>query len=454
MPARMYVIDSTSGLWVRATGSGETITPPNPGMIHPGVMYSEAQLATLAADVTAVGTNNRKTAWATLLGRTAAVGTNTGVAYSSTSWTPHPVPVVKRWQTTAYGSNVGDLDLITDGVAALIHALIWRATGVRASASKACAILNAWSSTITGIQNGWPESATVSADGKLVAGWTASLFAQAGEIMSYSGWSAGEGETALDVTNLKRVLTDIWLPILIPAEVIGQHNWYASVIAGAMNVAAFTDDKSAFDDACAWWRQVIRTVIWLPGDTNQIAAMASSTPPATGLPEVPDGSRYNVPTVTRSSILSYWQSPTSWPSGLSGELGRDFHHNSMIFALMGYAAETAYIQGVDLWSEEKTRIQTGMELFSDVLHDIYVDSQVPPSTWPFAKTATTGSYTTSAQRATGELVYMALHDRLGLSMPNTLAMLTDYQRTHTTYLIDTGPGLVGEVVMYRDNPGE
>ena len=450
MPARMFIVDPATGLWTRATGSGETITPPNPGLIHPGVMYSEAQLAQLATDVQDPGTNDRKSTYATLLTRTASIGANTGVAYSSTGWTPHPVPVVKRYQATSY-TDVGDLDLIADGVAAVVHALIWRATGTRANASKACAILNAWSSTITGIQWGWPESATVSADGKLLAGWTAALFAQAGEIMSYSGWTAGVGETALDVDNLKRVLQDIWLPILIPAEVIGQHNWYASVINGLMQAAVFLDDKTTYAAAKAYWRQVIKSVMWMPGDTNQIPAMAASTPPASGLPIVPDGSRYNVSSVTRASILSYWQNPTSWPDGLSGELGRDFHHNAMIFALMGYAAETAYLQGDDLWSEEQARIVTATELFADVLRDIYV-SGGSPSTWPFSKVPTDGSYTTSTQRTTFELLYMAYATRRGVSMPNTAALLSGYVRP-STYLIDTGPGIIAEGLMYRDNPG-
>lgn len=450
MPGTLYV-PGPAGRWVAADGSGATFVVPNPTFTHPGVMYSEAQLATMAADVGATGSNTRKTSWATLLSRTASVGTNTGVAYSSLSWTPHPVPVVKRYQSGSF-TDVGDLDLITDGVAALVHALIWRATGTRANGSKACTILNAWSSTVTAILNGYPESATVAADGKLLAGWTASLLAQAGEIMAYSGWTAGAGETALDDVNLRRVLTDIWQPILTPVEPIGQHNWYGAVINGAMQTAVFCEDRNAFDQACTWWRQVIRTVFWMPGDTNQILAMAASTPPATGLPEVPDGSRYNVPTVTRASILAYWQNPTSWPDGLSGELGRDFHHNAMIFALFAYAAETAYHQNVDLWAEAETRIATATELFAGVLRDIYVSGMSTPTVWPFSKTATTNSFTTSTQRSTFELIYMALHDRRGVSMPNTLAMLTGYQRP-STYLIDTGPGIVGEAIMFRDNPG-
>jgi hypothetical protein len=450
MPATIWSV--VDGLWTRSDGSGQTTTSPA-AMVHPGVMYSEAQLQRMASDVNATGSNARKTVYGTLLTRTASGGTNAGTAYSSLSWTPHPVSVVKRYQSSSY-TSVGDSDLVTDLVSALTHAMIWRLTGARASASKACQILNAWSSTITGIANGWPESANVAADGKLLAGWTASTAARVGEVLCYSGWSAGVGELDLNVANLKRVLRDIWQPILTPVEPIGQHNWHASVIDGAMQIAVFLDDANAFAAACDWWREIVQTVIWMPGDVNNIPAMAASTPPSSGLPRVPSGSRYNTTSVTRASILSYWQSPTSWPTGLSGELGRDFHHNAMIFALLGNAAETAYHQGVDLWSEHQARLVAGAEWFAGILRDVYVAGKIPPTTWPYAKTATSGSYTTASQRATWETLYMALAGRLGASMPNTAALLTDYVRT-STYIVDVGPGSIWcEGLTYRDNPGE
>lgn len=447
------MVNPLTGRWKRGNGTGTEIIVPIPDMNHPGVMYSQSQLDKMAVDVNAAGSNARKTSYNTLLTRTAPNGTNTGVAYSSLSWTPHPVSVVKRYQSGSY-ADVGDLDLITDGVAALTHAMIWRLTGSRPNASKACSIVKAWTDVITGIANGWPESSTVAADGKLLAGWTASVFARVGEIMTYSGWTAGGGETALDSVNLKRVLHDIWQPILTPVEPIGQHNWYAAVLDGAMQVAVYLDDKNAFASVCDWWRQIIRTVFWMPGDTNQIPAMAASTPPASGLPEVPTFSRYNVSTTTRSAILAYWQNPTSWPSGLSGELGRDFHHNAMIFAMMGNAAETAYHQGVDLWAEAQTRIVTAAEFFTDILHQIYVAGDTTPTGWPFAKTATTGSFTTADQRATFENIYMNYAVRKGVSMPNTLALLTDYIRP-STFIVSVGGGNIWcEGMTFRDNAGE
>ena len=435
---------------VRRLSRAAAITPRV--LTHPAVMYNTTQLNVMAADITASGSNSRKTNYNTLLTRTAASGANSGTAFSSLSWTPAPVPVVKRYQSGSY-TDVGDADLIADGIAALTHAFVWRLTGNRASASKSSAILNAWSSTITGIANGYPESSTVAADGKLLAGWTASTLARAGEIMAHSDWTAGGGETAFNAAQFKNRLQTIWQPILTPTEPIGQHNWFGAVIDGAMQTAVFLDDHEAFDNACAWWRDVVPTVFWMPGDTNSQPQLAASTPPSSGLPRVPAGSRYNVPTSTRSQLLSYWQNPLSWPAGLSGELGRDFHHNAMIFATVANAAETAWHQGVDLYGEEQTRIVTATELFAGFLNEIYVNGNTSPAGWPFAKSATSGSYTTSTQRATFELLYMHYHDRKGVAMPNTASLLVNYTRP-STFDIDTGPGMVFcEEMTFRGNAG-
>ena len=240
MPAELWVVDTVSGNWMRASNSGQTVIEPSPGMVHPGVMYSESQLSAMAVDVNSATSNPRKSTYATMLTRSPSGGTNAGLAFSSLTWTPHPVPIVKRYQSTAF-TDVGDSDLVGDSVAALTHAMIWRLTGNRANASKAAEILNAWSSTITHIAWGWPESATVAADGKLLAGWTASPLCRAAEILTYSGYTAGVGETALNLPAMKAMIRDIWVPILLPYEVIGQHNWYCAVIDGAMQAAVLLE---------------------------------------------------------------------------------------------------------------------------------------------------------------------------------------------------------------------
>ncbi len=421
----------------RTRGTGQ---PQEPVFVHPGVMYTDTQLSKMAQEVATPG--NRKNKYDTMLTRTANMGTNSGMAYSSLSWTPHPIASVGRGSSGS--PDQGASDLMTDSMAALVHALIWRLKGTRANASKACEIMNAWSGTINQILF---DTSTWS-DGKLLAGWTGTLFARSGEIMAYSSWTAGNGETAFNQTALQAKLKTIWVPLINTNWSGGGANWLASFVESMIQIGVFCDDRDVFNQGLSMWRGNVPGAFWMPGDTNRWSQLSSSTPPSSGLPISPPNTMYDRSSTSASSLRSYWRNPIAWPAGLEGEIGRDFHHAAMGYAATFNAAETAWHQGVDLYGEEQNRLVTSCELFSKYIYDTIVGGVNPPPNWPFASNPT--FYNTATQRTTWELAYMHYAVRRGVSMPNTLALLNGYTRANT-FDIDTF--ICCEELTFRDNAG-
>src|SRR5207247_7820930 len=60
-------------------------------------------------------------------------------------------------------------------------------------------------------------------------------------------------------------------------------------------------------------------------------------------------------------LIQYWYGEKTFVAGVAQETCRDFGHTAMGFNAAFHAAATARIQGVDLWSEQKTRLAAGLE---------------------------------------------------------------------------------------------
>jgi hypothetical protein len=88
---------------------------------------------------------------------------------------------------------------------------------------------------------------------------------------------------------------------------------------------------------------------------------------------------------------------------------------------MLYAAETARIQGVDLYSEQSMRIAAGLEFNAQ-----FLDGMAVPS-WLCG-----GSLNLSTSE-TWEVGYNEYANRLGLSLPHTLSVVTRGRPTGTDH---------------------
>ncbi len=167
-----------------------------------------------------------------------------------------------------------------------------------------------------------------------------------------------------------------------------------------MNIAVFLDDKPTFDKAVDMWRKRTPAYVYLTTDGQ--------------LPVQP-------PKDTRSdsSLRGYWHNPTQFVDGLAQESCRDlpnsgtqgFGHAQYGVAGIISAAETALIQGVDLFAGEQKRLVAMSELHSKYMNgastsglcQTQIEKVAPDPMW--------------------EIVYNEYANIRGQAMPETLKLL-------------------------------
>ena len=376
--ARTHIVADVQGYIVGATmaAAPEQYTPPASasGFVHPGVLVDGSELDEIRAHVAA-----GDQPWAGVVDRmygsassTATAARPTSYRFSSLSYVPAPVRVIQASSSgnqsylDAHGlREIGDVEHIDDARAAYTQALLWNATGNRAHADKAIEIMNAWSSTLTEIKFDQPRrvdnGGIIWVDGKLHAGWGASLFARSAEIIRYTdaGWSNP------DIARFEDMLRDVYLPLTIDGWSNGA-NWMMTLAEGTISIGVFTNDRATFNAGVAMWRDQAPTTIYLPSDGARPLAPVSWMD-------------------TASEIDNYWRNPDRYVTGLQGETLRDLSHMVMGLGAMANTAETAYIQGVDLYGEQATRIVAGFELNAGYVN-AYLDEtnrlgRAPSSTW-------------------------------------------------------------------------
>ncbi len=387
---------------------------------HPGILLGAAQLS-FVKDKIAAGAQP----WTTALGYAKAAkadhGTNTGVAYSSLSWTPRPVAYIGCGSFN--DPDEGCYDSINDGVAAYTQALLWYYTGNTANAQMAIKILNAWSAVL--IDHKFDTS--VYKNGHLVAAWNGEVYTRAAEIMRYT-YTAPAGQPSFDVNQFTAMLKKAFLPHVINGWTGGGANWLLSMADATMDIGIFTDDFATFDNGVADWRAQVPAAIYMAGDQNTLPQLA-------GMPISPPGTMYERSSMTATSFSNYWYNPTRYISGLEGETLRDPNHMAMGMGAMIDGAETARLQGVDLYGAEKNRIVTAMELNTGYVYAAVKGGQNPPPNWVGTQPMGTGN---GAWKITWEIGYNEYANRLGVSMPNTLKLLTELVRPsawRTTYFM-------------------
>ncbi len=411
------------------------------GFVHPGVMYTQAQLNYTKAQLTANAQPHTQ-AYANMLATKAQYSNSAGTNLSSLSYTPHPHATIKR---ASGPEDPDDYDAVDDLAAALCHALIWNYKGTRANAQKSIEIMNAWAHTITEII----FDPSTSPGGKLLAGWTGTLFARAAELIRYTYTPTGN-ETPLDLAAVQDVLANVWWPKVSVGHSGPGFNWYMSFADSMMQIAVFLDDQTKFDRALAYIRQVLPGCIYMVGDNNPYSWAHPAGGTLTysdnsvlscpnGLPLVtksvfsPDTNVYDRTTTNAATYMDTngaWFHPLSLPNGLWGETGRDFTHTGMGFGALGNVFETAWHQGVDLYSEFQTRVTTSIELTTGFIYTTFVNGDTSPTNWPFSKSSDASSYATSTQRATFEILHHHYVTRRGLSLPNLTQYMSNYARAN------------------------
>lgn len=410
---------------------------PATGFAHPGVSVSKTQLDLIKAKVTA-GQEPWKSAYAQLKSQ----------RFASTSYVAHPVDVVKC-------ANGGGRDYIAahperpelaeqgceaqteDADAALTQALIWYISGDTSYAQRAIAIMNAWSGTLTDIWFDQPrteDGTQIYGNGKLQAAWTAETITRAAEIIRY-GYTPASGQETFNVPRFSSMLTNVLLPLTIDNWTGGGGNWLMSTTDATIAIGVFTNDRAVFDNGIGDWRKHVPSTYYLTTDRP-------SQPQLAGSPIPPPGTIYDKSTTTAAQMKDYWEDATRYVNGLGQESCRDLSHYVMGLEGMSSAAETARIQGIDLWAEQQTRIVATLELNAS-----YVNSLVAKNTTPANSVCPKPlDFGGTAYELGWEAAYHHYANLMGVSLPQTRAVVARNRPTKSSLHMTAATLLYGDVL--------
>ena len=290
------------------------------GFAHPGVLVSTGQLEFVRDRLRA-----RAQPW------TAAFDQMRGSSYASLDWSPRARAVVD----CGYFSNPdnGCGDEWRDAVAAYTHSLLWYLTGRAQYARKAVEILNAWSATL---------QAHTNLNAPIQAGWAATHFARAAEIMrhTYPDWPPAEADRTA------AMFRNVFLPLVGSGGAPGTWgNWDLIILDAAVGIAVFLDDRPLFAAAVDLWRARVPAYIYLSSDG----------PYPIGPPGGASGP---------GAMASFWFGQRTYVDGLTQETCRDLGHTAWGLEAMSQVAETAWIQGIDLYAEIQPRLVSALEFHS------------------------------------------------------------------------------------------
>ena len=360
-----------------------TPTPPTGGFRHPGVINTRESLDFIKARI-AAGAQPQ----------TAAFGELMAHPLASLSRNPAPRSVV---ECGAYSNpNNGCTEERDDAAAAYAQALLWYFTGNTARAQKAIQYMDAWSAVITD---------HTEHNARLQTGWAGSNWTKAAEIIRHTG----AGWSTTGISRFRTMLLNVYYPELqngAPGGVNG--NWELTMIDAIAGIGVFCDDRAKFDKAIAMWRARTPSYIYITTDGSR--------------PKNPPGG---------TSSDGFWYNPGSFVEGLGQETCRDLGHLTFGFAPMLYTAETALIQGIDLYTEQSRRIRAGLEYNARIQNGWSGDGIC-------------GGSINRNMSETLELGYNHYVIRKGFSMPHTLQFIQSKRPTNR------GHHIVWETMTHGD----
>jgi hypothetical protein len=327
---------------------------------HPGVLINAGQLDELKKRVS-TGVEPQKSAFESMKSN----------PFAAIDYKPNPVDVVSCGPHS--NPDLGCKDEQGDCDAAYTQALLWVATGNKVYAENAIKIMNAWSYTLKGGHN--------YANGPVQAAWCGSVWPRAAEIIryTYKGWSDA------DIAKFQNMLRTQYLPTIIHGD-CENGNKELSMCEALINIGVFIDDRAVFDLGVKMWRGRTPAYIYLKTD-----GPTPIEPPGCG-----------------AAIWGNKGLVPEFVDGLLQETARDSHHPTMAFSSMCNAAETAYIQGVDLYKEQGTRMMAAIE---------FEAQYVKPNNVPAPANLT------FALNSTWEIAYNHFHNRMGFNLPKMGAAL-------------------------------
>lgn len=306
----------------------------------------------------------------------------------------------------------GCSDITNAAQAVYVQTILWYITGQSKYATKARAIVNNWSAVLQEFTND---------NANFMAAWTAEYMVPSVEILRYT---PGSGWTQDDTDQFNAMLTRAYLPQVDSFWNGGGANRVMSLADAQMSIAVFQDDRAMFNRAVTRWRQQVPSIIYMSSDTNDDYINLKDK----GYPIPPPDWYKTKSTVTTAQMDTYWRGATSYVSGLEGETCRDMDHTTMGFEAMMHAAQTAYLQSIDLYSEQQDRIVTGLEFNTRYMAQQLTTGSVP--SWLCG--GTIANQAVPVYQAGWELAYAHYHDVLGVNLPHTKSFIDTYVRTSSS----------------------
>ena len=357
---------------------------------HPGVLVSQPQLEFVRTQVNA-GAQPWLNAYNQMIGS----------AYASASRAPHARAVVECGSFS--NPNNGCTDERQDAIAAYTNALAWYITKNPSYATKAIALMDAWSAVLTSHTN---------SNAPLQTGWAGSVWPRAAEIIryTYTGWSAAS------IARFSAMLRNVYLPEIINGST-SNGNWELSMMEAAVGISIFLDDHASYDRAVSKFRARVPAYIYLASDG--------------ALPVPPPNSND-----TRAQLISFWQGQSTFSEGLAQETCRDFTHTGYGISATAHIAETARIQGQDLYAEVRERLRQALGFHAKFEVGAVA---VPASLCGGSVNLGLGPIT--------EVGFNALHNRLGVAMTNTQNLTEDQRPAGTNNLF-----VAWETLTHANNP--
>ncbi|WP_402844817.1 alginate lyase family protein [Microbacterium sp. GXS0129] len=294
--------------------------------------------------------------------------------------------------------NVGCTQQQDDARAVYAQSLMYAYTGNATYAERAIAILNSYAAHFRG---------SFGSNGPLMTAWTAEQMIRGAEILRYT-YTPSAGGPTFDVAQFSAMLRTTIIPTLRGPGYAGKNgNWGLSAADGLMNTAVFLDDRALFEQAVGMWRDDTRAYIYLSSDGSEPIPPASAFGKVSNPPLLACRWLSNKP----SACLTHPQTDPHLvaQNGQNQESCRDFGHASMGLAAIVNGAETAWIQGTDLYREEQQRIITGY------LYTVQISQNIAAQGWPqgFCDGAAEGGIDPSLQELAADVFYNAYAVRLG-----------------------------------------
>ena len=241
---------------------------------------------------------------------------------------------------------------------AYANALLYYYSGGKEKyAQNAIRMLNAYAHTFKGFTSS-PSNSHV---GDLFAAWMAQILVRAAEIIRYT-YSPGEGDVAFDVDAFEKMLRTAFVPRL-QSGTENVNNWRTSAAEGLMNIGVFLDDKAVYKRSLEIWRKVTPSYIYLKGDGVRPASLLGGS-------DAQLDCRW-ADNRAEACKTHHKQFPgLVYQNGQSQEICRDMWHASAGVGGIINAAETAFLQGDDLYGEEQIRIMTGLSYMTQLSSNV------------------------------------------------------------------------------------